>query len=33
MRLTWKDGLATVLVAAIVVPYIGYLAQGSMPFI
>ena len=33
MRLTWKDAAATVLVAAIVVPYVGYLVQGSMPFI
>jgi hypothetical protein len=33
MRLTWKDGVATILVAAIVVPYVGYLIQGSMPFI
>jgi hypothetical protein len=33
MRLTWKDGVATLLVAAIVVPYVGYLIQGSMPFI
>lgn len=33
LRLTWKDALATVFVAAIVVPYVGYLTQGSMPFI
>ena len=33
MRLTWKDGAATILVAAILVPYVGYLARGSMPFI
>lgn len=33
MRLTWKDAVATVLVAAIVVPFVGYMATGSMPFI
>lgn len=33
MRLTYKDALATLFVAAIVVPYLGYLANGSMPFI
>jgi hypothetical protein len=33
MRLTWKDAVATLLFAAIVVPYAGYLAWGSMPFI
>jgi hypothetical protein len=33
MRLTWRDALATVLVTGIVVPYVGYLAHGSMPFI
>jgi len=33
MRLTWKDAVATLLLAAIVVPYAGYLAWGSMPFI
>ena len=33
MRLTWKDAAATILIAAILVPYIGYLADGSMPFI
>jgi hypothetical protein len=33
MRLTWKDAAATMLVAAILVPYFGYLARGSMPFI
>lgn len=33
MRLTWKDAAAAVLVAAIVVPYVGYLTRGSMPFI
>ncbi|MGE5287264.1 MAG: hypothetical protein ACM3ML_08695 [Micromonosporaceae bacterium] len=32
-RLTWRDALATVLVVGIVVPYVGYLARGSMPFI
>jgi hypothetical protein len=33
MKLTYKDGLATLLVAAVVVPYIGYLVAGQMPFI
>jgi hypothetical protein len=33
MRLTRGDGIATLLVAAIVVPYAGYLAWGSMPYI
>src|SRR5512133_1071471 len=33
MRFTWKDALVTVLVAAVAVPYIGYLVRGSMPFI
>jgi hypothetical protein len=31
MRLTWKDALVTVLVAAVAVPYVGYLVRGSMP--
>jgi hypothetical protein len=33
MRLKWKDLVATVLVAAIWVPYVGYLVQGEMPFV
>jgi hypothetical protein len=33
MKIGWRDGAATLLVAAIVVPYIGYLVRGSMPFI
>ncbi len=33
MKFTWKDIVATLFVAAILVPYIGYLARGSMPFI
>ncbi|WP_147254408.1 hypothetical protein [Pseudonocardia hierapolitana] len=33
MKIGWRDGVATLLVAAIVVPYIGYLLRGSMPFI
>jgi len=33
MRITGKNILATLLVAAIVVPYIGYLVWGEMPFI
>jgi len=33
MRLTWQDGTAAVLVAAIVVPYVGYVVHGQMPLI
>ena len=33
MRLKVKDLVATGLVAAIAVPYIGYLVRGEMPFI
>ena len=33
MRVTWRDGIATLLVAAVVVPYVGYLINGTMPFI
>jgi hypothetical protein len=33
MRLTWKDLVATALVAAVVVPCIGYMVAGSVPFI
>jgi hypothetical protein len=33
VRLGWRDGVATLLVAAIVVPYVGYLARGGMPFV
>ncbi len=33
MKITYKDVVATLLVAAIVVPYLGYLAWGDMPFI
>lgn len=33
MRITSRSVIATVLVAAIVVPYLGYLAWGDMPFV
>ena len=33
MRFGWRDVVATVLVAAVAVPYVGYLIRGSMPFI
>lgn len=33
MRLKAKDWVATILVVAIAVPYIGYLVRGDMPFI
>lgn len=33
MDVTLRDWIATLLVAATVVPYIGYLVNGSMPFL
>jgi hypothetical protein len=33
MRLRMQDLLATILFAAIAVPYVGYLINGEMPFI
>jgi hypothetical protein len=33
MKTAWKDLIATVLVVAIGVPYVGYLVRGDMPFI
>ena len=33
MKLTIRDGIASVLLLAILVPYVGYLINGSMPFI
>ena len=33
MRLTMRDLVATLLVAAIGVPYVGYLMNGEMPFV
>ena len=33
MRLRMRDLLATILVAAIGIPYVGYLINGEMPFI
>ena len=33
MKLTWKDLVATLLVVAIGVPYVGYLIDGEMPFV
>jgi len=33
VKVGWRDGVATLLVAAIVVPYVGYLMRGSMPLI
>jgi hypothetical protein len=33
MRLRFKDLIATILFAAIAVPYLGYLINGEMPFI
>src|SRR5512132_4252938 len=33
MRMTLRDLWATVLVAAIGIPYVGYLINGEMPFV
>ncbi|WP_300007547.1 hypothetical protein [Pseudonocardia sp.] len=33
MQIRLHDGIATLLVAAVVVPYVGYLVNGSMPFV
>ena len=33
MKLKLRDLIATVLVAAIAVPYVGYLMRGEMPFV
>lgn len=33
MKLTKRDAIATIAVAAIIVPYVGYVINGSMPFI
>lgn len=33
MRLSFRDSMATLLVAGIAVPYLGYLIFGVMPFI
>jgi hypothetical protein len=32
-KLTVRDLLATLIIAAVVVPFIGYSARGSMPFV
>jgi hypothetical protein len=32
-KLTLKDLLATLIVAAVVVPFVGYSVRGSMPFV
>lgn len=33
MRLTLRDLVATILVLAIAIPYVGYLIDGEMPFV
>ncbi len=33
MKLSIRDAIATLLVAAIAVPYVGFLVNGEMPFI
>lgn len=33
MRLTRRDLIATVLIALVAIPYVGYLIRGEMPFI
>jgi len=32
-RLTVKDGIATVVFAAVAIPYVGYVVRGEMPFV
>jgi hypothetical protein len=32
-RLTFKDLIATVIVIAVAIPYVGYLIRGEMPFV
>jgi hypothetical protein len=32
-KLTVRDLLATLILAAVLVPFIGYSARGSMPFV
>jgi hypothetical protein len=32
-KLTTRDLLATLIIAAVVVPFVGYSARGSMPFV
>jgi hypothetical protein len=32
-RLTFKDAIATVIVIAVAIPYVGYLINGDMPFV
>ena len=32
-KLTFRDLLATLIVAAVVVPFVGYSIRGSMPFL
>jgi fatty acid desaturase len=32
-KLTFRDLLATLIVAAVVVPFVGYSVRGSMPFV
>jgi hypothetical protein len=33
MRFVYKNTIASLLVAAILVPYVGYLLRGEMPFL
>lgn len=32
-RLTWRDAAAVLLVAALIVPFVGYIVRGTMPFV
>jgi CHASE2 domain-containing sensor protein len=32
-RLSYRDGFAALLLAAVAIPYVGYLVRGEMPFI
>jgi hypothetical protein len=33
MKLAWRDAVATMLVVAVVVAYVGLLVRGEMPFL
>ena len=32
-KLTWKDGIVALVFAAVLVPYVGYVIRGDMPFV
>ena len=33
MKIGWRDGIATLLFAAVVIPYVGRMVRGSMSFL